>query len=60
HKQSQSWRIPVKGENRKDADYSMLGVVVGILIVIATIVWVTMLTLSRDDDASAEGITWVG
>jgi len=55
-----SWRIPVKEENKNDFDYGAVGIVVGILLVIATIVWVTMLSLSRDDDTSAEGITWVG
>ncbi len=55
-----SWRKPVKGEQNQSFDYGALGIVVGILLVIATIVWVTMLSLSSDDDKSSEFITWVG
>jgi hypothetical protein len=40
-------------------DFGKLGVVMGVLVVIASIVWVTMLNLSRNDRAGND-ITWVG
>ena len=40
-------------------NFGTLGMVMGVLVVIASIVWVTMLNLSRDDHAGND-ITWVG
>lgn len=41
-------------------DYGSLGIIVGVMLVIMSIVWVARMTLSRGDEKSGEGITWVG
>lgn len=50
----------VKDAKEKGLDYGSLGIIFGVLIVVLAIVWVTKMTLSRDDEKSGEGITWVG
>ena len=47
------WKIP------KKMNYGTLGMVMGALVVIASIVWVAVLNLSRND-RSGNDITWVG
>jgi hypothetical protein len=39
--------------------YSTLGVVLGIIVIVLSIVWVTVMNLYRDDP-DANDITWVG
>ena len=43
----------------KGFDFGTLGIIIGVLIVVVSIVWVALMTLSNDDK-SGEGITWVG
>lgn len=47
------------GKMLKKMNFGTMGVVMGILVVIASIVWVAVLSLSRDDRAGND-ITWVG
>jgi hypothetical protein len=49
----------VDGKFLKKMNFGTLGMVMGVLVVIASVVWVTMLNLGRDDHASND-ITWVG
>ena len=46
------------GDKKKGFDFGTLGVIIGILIIVLSIVWVT-LTNSHDEDNPNE-VTWVG
>jgi len=50
----------VKDELRKGFSFGSLGITLGVVVAIISVVWVTMLRLSGKDDRSGDGITWVG
>ena len=50
----------VKEEKKKGFDYGTIGIIVGVLVVVISIVWATLGTFSNDDDKSGDGVTWVG
>jgi len=50
----------VKAEKKNDLDFGSFGIIIGVLIVIVSIVWVTRMTLFRDDEKTGEDVTWVG
>ena len=50
----------MKGKKGKGFDYGFFGFGLGVLFVIASVVWIILINMSRDDDRSGVGITWVG
>ncbi|MFC1528779.1 hypothetical protein ACFL5B_02615 [Candidatus Latescibacterota bacterium] len=50
----------MKSKEEKGFDFGVLGIALGVLFVIASVVWIIILNISRDDDRSGVGITWVG
>ena len=55
-----SGRTIVKDKMIKRFDFGNLGIWLGILFVIASVVWIVLLNMVHDDDKSSGGITWVG
>lgn len=49
----------MKGETEKDFKFGTWGILLGIIVLIGSIVWVTLTTLDRDDK-SGESAMWVG
>ena len=47
------------GVKKKKVNFGTLGVAIGIVVVIISIVWVTIASLCRDDRGGNE-VTWVG
>jgi len=47
------------GKWRDKVSFGKLGIVLGILVVVVSIVWVTILSLGKDNYSGNE-ITWVG
>ncbi len=50
----------MKEETEKGIDYGTLGIVLGVVFVIMSIILVTMLSFSQGEDKSGDGVTWVG
>ena len=49
----------MKGEIGKSCNFGVLGIILGVLVVVLSIVWVAIMILSNDDK-SGEEVTWVG
>lgn len=45
-------------EKKKEFDFGTLGIIIGILIMVLSIVWVTLANLHDDDNPNE--VTWVG
>jgi len=50
----------VKGEEKKGVDYGTLSIVIGVLVVVVSFVWVTLLTMTQDSEKTGDGVMWVG
>ncbi|MHB9027404.1 MAG: hypothetical protein ACYC9O_01405 [Candidatus Latescibacterota bacterium] len=49
----------LNGKLKIKMNFGTLGIVLGVLVVVVSIVWVTILSLGRDEYSGNE-ITWVG
>jgi hypothetical protein len=49
----------VSGLFKKKMGFGTLGIVLGVMVVIVSIVWVAMINLTRDDHTGND-VTWVG
>ena len=49
----------MKGEMKKRFDFGVMGIILGVIVVVLSIVWVVMMILSNDSK-SCEEVTWVG
>ena len=47
-------------ETEKDVDYGALGVILGVILVVLSVIMVAMISFSHDEDKSGDGVTWVG
>jgi len=45
---------------KKGVDFGSLGIMIGLVFVVVSLVWMTKMTLSGDEEKSGEGVTWVG
>lgn len=52
-------RCTVSGLFKKKMGFGTLGIVLGVMVVIVSIVWVAMINLTRDDHTGND-VTWVG
>jgi len=46
-------------DNKKEFDFSTLGIIISVLVVVLSIICITVVTLHNDDDNPDE-VTWVG
>ena len=45
---------------KKSVDFGSLGIMIGLVFVVVSLVWMAKMTLSGGEDKSGDGITWVG
>ena len=49
----------MKEKTEKHVDFGTVGIIIGILVAVLSVVWVTV-SMTRSDEMSGDGITWVG
>ncbi len=49
----------VSDQEKKEFRFSTLGIIIGVLLVVVSVVWVTMSIISGKE-TSGEDVTWVG